>query len=175
MRSESFAYDSLGNMVSMTDPLGNMTRYSYDEIGGQSLLASDTDPLGRLTTYTYDAAGDPTSATDPLGNVTSYTYDAAGALASGTDPLGKTTSFLTAADRRLRCFPRRRSPSCSRFFALRSWARPSSRLDCGAARGWLRGSRSPAEPLTPLAADANSGEPRLRGAGADLNLTGGPG
>jgi len=51
----SYAYDSYGNMVSSTDPLGRTTTYSYGE---------------RDATYTY-----PDSATNALGQTTESAYD----------------------------------------------------------------------------------------------------
>ena len=35
-----------------------------------------TDPLGNVTSYTYDAVGNVISITDPLGRATRYQYDA---------------------------------------------------------------------------------------------------
>jgi len=112
------AYNSLGQVVSATDPLGNTTTSGYDQLGD---LATVTDPAGRVTHYTYDTGGDRLSVTNPAGAQSQATYDylsrqltstqivrqpsaaaytttnayadTAGLLSSSTTPAGVTTSY----------------------------------------------------------------------------------
>ncbi len=92
-------YDAQGNLVALTDPEQNLkpdpaqrlkTRITYNTFG-QPLTT--TDPLGNTTTFTYDTVGNLTAITDPLGNTTQRTYDPVSRLLSQTDPRGKVTRF----------------------------------------------------------------------------------
>ena len=78
----TWALDAAGRTTSMTDPSGT-TAYAYDAVGQ---VVSVTDAAGRVTAYGYDAAGDLTSRTAPDGSVTGYGYDLAGRLVSTTYP-----------------------------------------------------------------------------------------
>ena len=55
-------YDSYGDLLQSTDPLGNITSNAYDV---NRNLISTTDQLGKTTTYTYDSNGNRTSTTYP--------------------------------------------------------------------------------------------------------------
>ncbi len=114
-------YDSLGDLLSSTDPLGNTTINTYD--ANQDLL-STTDPLGHTTSYTYDSNGnkisqtypatatstnttsttaynqysEPISTTDELGNVRAFNYDANYNPQSVTDGLGTLMSTVFNAN-----------------------------------------------------------------------------
>jgi YD repeat-containing protein len=81
-----FAYDvSTGNPISSTDPLNNVTSYTYTP---QGQLKTLTVPGNRTTTYGYNLAGDLVRITDPLGNETQLGRDAVGRRVSVTTPLG---------------------------------------------------------------------------------------
>jgi len=85
-----FAYDpNTGRRISATDPLGNVTSYTYTPRGQ---LATVTVPGNRTSTFVYNAAGDLISATDPLGNERRFGADGAGRTTSATDALGFTTT-----------------------------------------------------------------------------------
>ena len=109
--------DDHGNVVRVTDVLGNVTSSTYDANDNR---VSDTNPLGKTTTYTYDAAGNQTSETDPLGHVTKFAYNSlrqihydrhgrggtyhhqwewtpTGSLTSTTDAAGRKTSYTYSA------------------------------------------------------------------------------
>src|ERR1051326_935179 len=73
----SYAYDRQGNLISVTDPNGNVTSYLFDDLGQ---MVQQTSPVTGVTTYTYDAAGDLLSTTDANGATTTRTYDAAGRM-----------------------------------------------------------------------------------------------
>ncbi len=81
--SYSYAYDSKGNRLSMTDQDGDMTRYEYDALGR---LTGVTYPSGSTTDYSYDAVGNRLVETVD-GTSTYYSYDADNRLltAGGTN------------------------------------------------------------------------------------------
>ena len=70
-------YDAGDNLLTETDPEGNVKLYSYDSRGNQ-LTASEG---GRTTTRTYNACNKVLTETDPGGNTTTTAYDATGCLA----------------------------------------------------------------------------------------------
>ena len=91
----TMVYDSMGDLLSSTDPLGNTTTNTYD--ANQNLL-SITDPLGHTTSYTYDSNGNKTSQTYPATatstNTTSTTdYNQYSEPISTTDELGNVRTF----------------------------------------------------------------------------------
>jgi YD repeat-containing protein len=64
--------DDAGDCCTIIDPLGNITRYSFDANDNLvKVVAAD----GSTTTYTYDANGNLTSETDPLGYTIHFTYN----------------------------------------------------------------------------------------------------
>lgn len=75
-----FTFDDAGQMLSVTDPLGRVTSYQYDNLG-RLILTTLPDPDGAggqaaaEIANEYDAASRLISTTDPLGNVTEYEYD----------------------------------------------------------------------------------------------------
>ena len=76
----TLSYDPNGNLLSVTDARGSVTRYTYDVM---DRLESRTDPLGRSESYEYDAAGNLTQFTDRKGQATTFTYDALNRLDAG--------------------------------------------------------------------------------------------
>ncbi len=98
------------DMVTVTDRLGNVIEYEFDDqgmvtkatVGGLSVestydergnILSETDALGNTRSYAYNANDRPTSITDALGHTTALAYSATGHLTSHTDPAGNTTSY----------------------------------------------------------------------------------
>lgn len=81
---------SEGDLVSVTDPLGNVRSQFVDEAGR---VISSIDPLGRVSRSAYDKLNRVTSVTDPLGGATSFAYDANSNLLSISDALSHTTSY----------------------------------------------------------------------------------
>ncbi len=91
----TMVYDSYGDLLSSTDPLGLITTNTYD---ANHDLLSVTDPLGHTTSYTYDSNGNQISMSYPKtptsDNTTSYTvYNAYSEPAQTTDQLGNVTNF----------------------------------------------------------------------------------
>src|SRR6185437_2995267 len=66
------SYDSLGDVTSVTDPLGNVTTDTYDQLGD---LATVAQPGGGVTHHTYDTDGEQLTATNPVGAESAATYD----------------------------------------------------------------------------------------------------
>jgi RHS repeat-associated protein len=112
---QSFALDSEGQRLSITDALSRTTTFGYDLSGR---LTSTKDALNKTTSFGYDAAGNRTSVTDALNRLvnyeyddlnrqtamveagvspsprTEYSYDAAGNLTSVKDGENRTTAYV---------------------------------------------------------------------------------
>lgn len=84
------AYDKNGNLLSVTDPLGDKTSYTYD---GNGNVLTSTDANSHVTAYTYDALGDVLTVTAPDGGVTTYTYDGNGNVLTSTDAKNHVTNY----------------------------------------------------------------------------------
>jgi YD repeat-containing protein len=85
-------------LTSVVDPLQNTTVYGYDPAGTGNVVTV-TDPMQRVWRYTYYPNGEVATATDPKQNPpTQYTYTAGGDLQTVTDPLGHVTTFGYTGD-----------------------------------------------------------------------------
>jgi YD repeat-containing protein len=89
--------NEFGNPTAITDPMGNVTRRTWDD--GMN-MASLTDANGHTTAYDCDEYGNLIKKTNPLGNVTDYEWrnidsnpEYISLLLSTTDALGHTTSY----------------------------------------------------------------------------------
>ncbi len=78
------------NLISKTDPQGNVTSYSYD--ANHNLIAKDEPGIG-TSTFAYDVSGNMISSTDVTGNPTTYTYNGFGQVTSTTSTSGETTTY----------------------------------------------------------------------------------
>jgi RHS repeat-associated protein len=76
--------------ASLTDGRGNQSRFTLDTLGQ---ITSQTDALGQTTTTVRDANSLPIRISRPNGAVLTMTYDAKGNLLTSTDPVGATTTF----------------------------------------------------------------------------------
>jgi len=105
----TYGYDAVGNLTSITNPLGKQITFTYNTSGqpitvttpagtmtftyeGADLI-SITDPTGKVTTRFTDALGRLVEVTDPLGRKTRYTYDPLNQISQITDALGGLTQF----------------------------------------------------------------------------------
>jgi YD repeat-containing protein len=86
-----YDYDVADNLVSVTDPNGNVTSYAYDDFGR---MQKQTSPVSGLTMYSYDPAGNLASSTDANSATTTRTYDAANRILTSTSAR---TGFPTEA------------------------------------------------------------------------------
>ena len=84
--SESYVYDSKGNVVSVQDNAKNTSKFEYDTNNNISKI---TDPKGNNFTYTYDSRHNVQTAVSAEKTKYSFTYDGKG------NPL---TSKVTNAD-----------------------------------------------------------------------------
>jgi RHS repeat-associated protein len=80
----------LNKTTTVTDSLGNITRYEYNYYG---LVNKVTDAQNNAEPTVWDANFNKTSSTDKNTNTTTLSYDSRGNLVSTTDPQGKTTDF----------------------------------------------------------------------------------
>lgn len=119
-RNLQAAYDARGNVASLTDPLGAMTRFDYDpatddltritlpnghvrnfEYDGEGNLTRVSETVDGVlieSLYAYNEWGQLTQMTDPEGNVTVFDYnEATGDLESVTDPEGGVTRLVSDA------------------------------------------------------------------------------
>ncbi|MGH9140021.1 MAG: hypothetical protein ACRD2I_02635, partial [Vicinamibacterales bacterium] len=100
-KRESFAYDGLGQLLTITHADGASIAYAYD-IAGRVFTMRDENHTTPNTTYAYDPAGrvavvNQTLATATNGTIsTTYTYDIHGNLSSVTDPNGNVTTYASS-------------------------------------------------------------------------------
>lgn len=86
----SYAYDTEGNQVAVTDANQNITRYVHDQL---NRLVETATPLFNRTKFSYDPAGNRLSTTDANGNTTNYAYDANNRLTLITYPDNSSVMF----------------------------------------------------------------------------------
>ncbi|SLK14730.1 MULTISPECIES: RHS repeat-associated core domain-containing protein [unclassified Paenibacillus] len=91
----TYTYDSVGNVISITDGNGNLTTNGYDAL---SRLTSVTDAENKKTSYTYNLGGDLTKVTYADGKTVQKRYDEIGRLLVQTDPLGQVTTYTYDAN-----------------------------------------------------------------------------
>jgi len=80
----NYTFNTTGNLSSVTNPLGAVTRYGYDLRNRQTRV---TDALGETTTTTLDAVGNVIFVTDALGRRTDFEYDVLNRKVRQTLPL----------------------------------------------------------------------------------------
>ncbi|MED9905179.1 MAG: DNRLRE domain-containing protein [Lachnospiraceae bacterium] len=96
--SVQYAYDALGERVSMYDSTGDTT-YTYDALGRVTSVttcrtAENADSAGGDTiTYTYNEAGNLAAITYPDGKAVHYEYDLNDNLVKVTDRDGNATTY----------------------------------------------------------------------------------
>src|SRR5690606_15988171 len=71
----AFVYNSAGEVLTQTNPAGDVVHFTYDAVGN---LSSVVDPLGNAIGVERNGQGRITRATDALGNETTSTYDVRG-------------------------------------------------------------------------------------------------
>ena len=94
-RTTTYAYDSSGNVTTITQADGSSETIIYNDSFG--IPTHDLRFQRQRTTYTLDSHGNITQRTDPDGQSENYTYNSAGQMLTDTDPLGETTTYATTA------------------------------------------------------------------------------
>jgi RHS repeat-associated protein len=85
----TYTYNGTGEVLTATDPVGNVTTYAYD---GSGNLSTITNPLGQVTSFTnYDANGRPANIEGPNGLAIALTYNFMGQITSKTEGSWVTT------------------------------------------------------------------------------------
>ncbi|WP_165909723.1 RHS repeat-associated core domain-containing protein [Variovorax guangxiensis] len=93
--STTYAYDSIGNLLSrtVTDNLASRNSSWSWTYNAQQLVSTATEPNGAVTQFTYDARGNVLTSTNGVGHITSFTYDTANRIVSRTEPNGLVTTY----------------------------------------------------------------------------------
>ncbi|MFC0540264.1 LamG-like jellyroll fold domain-containing protein [Kutzneria chonburiensis] len=90
------AYDRDGEVTSTTDPGGDRTQFTYDNLGHRRTSTAVDDSSGQTLYYTtttgYDDAGNPVTVTTPQNNTTTTAFDAAHLPTRVTDPTNRSTA-----------------------------------------------------------------------------------
>ncbi len=86
----SFEYDAVGNLIHLTDKMGNPTSYSFDLVGRQVRV---TDALSNDTNYTFDDRNNLIALQDANGNTTHFEYDHNNRLVKEIRPMGEETQY----------------------------------------------------------------------------------
>jgi RHS repeat-associated protein len=113
----NYVYDAMGNRTQVTDPLGNVSSFSYDALNrvkqqvqpvpatgitrptlnftydGLNQATTVSDPRNLITTYTVDGLANQSMLASPDTSTTNRTYDAAGNLLTSTDARGKVATY----------------------------------------------------------------------------------
>jgi RHS repeat-associated protein len=84
------AYDHVGNVIAVTDPVTNTTVYTFD---ADNRLTSMVNAAGDTTLTAYDPVGNVRTATAPNLNVTTNTYDARDRLIQVDDKIGRVANY----------------------------------------------------------------------------------
>jgi len=151
-------YNNAGEVVKSTDPANNVTLYSYDFAGrntlttlpdgskrktlldqaGRAIGQQELSPAGgvlRSTAVSYDGNGNVLTATDARGTVSTFTYDAVGRLTQSTQPISATDSIVNSfgynANGQQTRFTDGRGGSFRTTF--NTWNLPESEIDADAA------------------------------------------
>ena len=66
-------YDAASNLVSVTDPVNNMTQFGYDSWNRRTI---ETNMQSQSRSFVYDTAGNLTRTVDRNGRIIQYVYDA---------------------------------------------------------------------------------------------------
>jgi YD repeat-containing protein len=86
----TLTYDNQGNLETVSNAAGHVTRYDNYDVNGR--VGQITDPNGMVTSFSYGPRGWLDSVSSG-GEVTSYTYDGVGNLKTVTMPDGTTTTY----------------------------------------------------------------------------------
>jgi YD repeat-containing protein len=86
----NFGYDNAGELISVTDAYGNVTKITRDAKDHPTAIVS---PYGQATTIALDANGHLSQVTDPAGKKIQLVHSPSGLLTSMTDANGHTSHY----------------------------------------------------------------------------------
>lgn len=89
--STAYEYDAAGNMSKVTDPVGRVTTYAYDN---RNRRITEFAPLNRTTDLNYDVAGNLVWTHFPDGTIISKEYDSMNRLTRSTDEMMRSTNYV---------------------------------------------------------------------------------
>jgi RHS repeat-associated protein len=94
-RVTSFDYDNIGNTTRVTrlDGTPNAVTSTFSYAGPFGQLSSATDPLGHTSTFGYDQNGGLITVTDALNHSTTFTYNSTGQVIAASDALNNLMQF----------------------------------------------------------------------------------
>jgi len=92
--TSSYGYDPLGNLMAVTDPMGNNWSNSYDSLGRRT---ASTDPDLGTWSYGYDDAGRLLSQIDAKSQQTAFSYDRLGRVLTKTSGVGLPNEEVVAS------------------------------------------------------------------------------
>ncbi len=95
-RITRFTYDTTGEMLSSTDPLSRLIKWTRDNFGNK---LTEIDPLNNTTTFAYDTIAQLTTLKDAELKQITYTYDANGNVLTTKDAIGITTNTYDKENR----------------------------------------------------------------------------
>jgi RHS repeat-associated protein len=70
-----YTYDAVGNLETLTDPVGNTTTWTYNNL---DQAITETNELGKVRSFSYDFAGNLLSETNRNSQTLKYSYDGLG-------------------------------------------------------------------------------------------------
>jgi RHS repeat-associated protein len=88
--STTYQYDSLGNLLAITDPENNQTSITYDSLSRRTAMS---DPDMGSWIYGYDPNGNLTSQTDANNTTIKFSYDAVNRVTLKQFPAGQNIQF----------------------------------------------------------------------------------
>ncbi len=88
--SSKYDYDSFGRIQTITDQVGSIRSFAYDNA---NRITGSTNDAGYSVLYRYDLGGNTKMHTDQKRNVTQYEYDNKDRLIKTTDRLGRSEAY----------------------------------------------------------------------------------
>lgn len=98
-RSEFWAYDSAGNVLSYTNPKSQTTTYNYDSVGRVTYIYR---PDSTVVSFTYDDNGNMTVLTNPASVSHNFTYDLVNRPETYDPPVSSATQWVYDKEGRLK-------------------------------------------------------------------------
>lgn len=102
----SQTFDSVGNLITQTDPKNNTSYFDYDA-ERRLIKTTEPAPFNAITEYVYDKEGQLIHQRNQTGEdqqpwqQTSYTYNRNGKVLQVTDPQGHVTDYIYDGNNRL--------------------------------------------------------------------------